>query len=202
MKKLLRWLYNNSANILSASRILTPLILFWPGNLSIREKLTVIIFLAITDIFDGFLARKIGNEGKAGKFIDSFSDKVLIFSVLAFLYLEKIVNPKIVGALILGELLAFSIAVYGICLVWEKNRGRWIKNILEHWKVNAPGKLAMVFYFFMAIFIFISVIFPRNEIWAYFYLISFWGGLIFRVISIGYYVVDLNNWQKEYNKTL
>lgn len=199
MRKLLVWLYQNSANMLSASRILTPIILFGVEGLSIREKLTVIIFLATTDIFDGFLARKIGNEGKSGKFIDSFSDKVLIFSVLAFLYLEKIINSKIVGALILGEVLAFSIAVYGICLVWEKNRSQWIKNILEHWKVNAPGKLAMVFYFSMAICIFISVIFPRNEIWANLYFISFSGGLILRVFSIGYYIVDLNNWHGNHN---
>jgi phosphatidylglycerophosphate synthase len=91
-------------------------------------------------------------------------------------------------------------------LALEKTRIRGIsqavKIVLNHWKINAPGKLTMVFYFFMAIFVFLSVAFPQNEIWAYFYLISFWGGFIFRVISIGYYIVDLNNWQKEYNAAI
>lgn len=197
MKKLSSWLYQNSANLLSASRNLTPFILFGSWGLSIREKLMVIVVLAATDLFDGPVARKIKNEGDIGKFIDSFSDKVMIFSVLVFFFLEKIINPKIIGAIILGEVLSFAIASFGIYLAWEKTRDQWKKNILEHWKVNAPGKLAVVFYFSMAIFIFLTTIFPQNEIWTYLYIISFWGGFIFRIISIGYYVIDLNNWQKK-----
>lgn len=206
MKKMLKWLKWNSANILSASRILTPFILFWPGSLSVREKIIIIVFLAATDLFDGPLARKIGNAEGSGKFIDAFPDKVSIFSTLIFLLWEKIVDPRIIGAIILGEALPLSIACFGIGLAWGKNPKRnisqTIKTVLAHWKINAPGKLAMVFYFSMGIFIVLFTIFPQNGIWAYLYIISFWGGLIFRVISIGYYVIDLSNWQKKYNATV
>lgn len=206
MKKLWKWLYWNSANILSASRFLAFPILFVPCNLSDWEKIIVIVFLAVTDLFDGPLARRIKNAEGAGKFIDAFSDKVMILSVLGFFLWEKIVDPRIISAIILGEALPLSIACFGIGLAWGKNPKRnifqTIKTVLAHWKINAPGKLAMVFYFSMGIFIVLSIIFPQNEIWAYLYIISFWGGLIFRVISIGYYVIDLNNWQKEYNSTV
>lgn len=206
MRRLLKWLYDNSANILSASRILAPFILFWPGSLSVREKIIAIVFLAATDLFDGPLARRIRNAEEAGKFIDAFSDKIMILSVLGFFFWEKIVDPGIISAIILGEALPLSIACFGIGLAWGKNPKRnisqTIKTVLAHWKINAPGKLAMVFYFSMGIFIVLSIIFPQNGIWAYLYIISFWGGLIFRIISIGYYVADLNNWQKEYNSTV
>lgn len=206
MKKLLKWSYRNLANMLSASRILTPLILFGPWSLSIREKIIVIVLLAATDLFDGLLARRIKNAEGVGKFIDAFSDKVMILSVLGFFLWEKIVDPRIISVIILGEALPLSIACFGIGLAWGKNPRRnfsqTIKTVLAHWKINAPGKLAMVFYFSMGIFIVLSVIFPQERIWAFLYAISFWGGLIFRVISIGYYIADLNNWQKEYNTML
>ena len=64
------------------------------------------------------------------------------------------------------------------------------------------GLAAMVFYFIMAGFIYLDVTFPRNEIFFHFYIVSFGVGFIFRVISIGYYVIDLNNWQKEYNSAV
>jgi phosphatidylglycerophosphate synthase len=204
MKKLLKWLHWNSANILSASRFLAPVVLFGPWSLSIREKIIIIVFLSATDLFDGPLARRIKNAEGIGKFIDAFSDKIMILSVLGFFFWEKIVDPRIIGAIILGEVIAFSIAGFGIFLAKNKRQGfsQTVKTVLEHWKINAPGKLAMVFYFSMGIFIVLSIIFPQNGIWAYLYIISFWGGLIFRVISIGYYVIDLNNWQKKYNATV
>jgi len=204
MKKLLKWLYWNSANILSASRFLAFPILFVPCNLSDWERIIAVVLLAATDLFDGLLARKIGNAEGIGKFIDSFSDKVMILSVLGFFLWEKIIDPRVIGAIILGEVLASSIAGFGIYLAKNRSRGisQTTKTVLEHWKINASGKLAMVFYFSMGIFIVLSIIFPQNGIWAYLYIISFWGGLIFRVISIGYYIADLNNWQKEYNTTL
>jgi phosphatidylglycerophosphate synthase len=206
MKRVLKWLRWNLANILSASRILTPVILFGSWDLSIREKIAGVIFLAATDLFDGFLARKIGNEKGIGRVIDSLSDKILIFSTLVFLLWEKIIDPRITGVIILGEALPFSIACFGVGLAWSKNQNRDFSQtteiVLEHWKINAPGKLALAFYFLMSIMVALSVFFSQNGMWIYFYFISFLGGLIFRVISVGYYISDLNNWQKEYNKTL
>jgi phosphatidylglycerophosphate synthase len=206
MNRLLKWLYQNSANLLSASRVLTPLILFGAGRLSIREKVIAIVILAATDLFDGPLARRIKNADGVGKFVDSFSDKVMILSVLGFFLWEKIIDPRIIGLIILGELLPFSIACFGVGLAWRKKAkkelSQTVKIVLEHWSINAPGKLTMVFYFSMGVFIALSIIFPQNEILVYIYLVSFGGGLIFRFISIGYYIVDLNNWQREYNSKL
>jgi phosphatidylglycerophosphate synthase len=206
MSRLLKWLYRNSANILSASRILTPFILFGVGSLNIREKVIAVVILAATDLFDGPVARRINNADGVGKFVDSFSDKVMILSVLGFFLWEEIIDPRIIATIILGELLPFSIACFGVGLAWRKNAkkefSQTVKTVLEHWSINAPGKLTMVFYFSMGIFVALSIIFPRNEMLVYIYLVSFGGGLIFRFISIGYYIVDLNNWQKEYNSKL
>jgi phosphatidylglycerophosphate synthase len=217
MKKLLKWLRWNSANIVSASRILAPLILFGPGNLSIREKIIAIVLWAATDFIDGPLARKIGNFNGIGKVIDAFSDKVMIFSVLWFLFQEEIISPLVAGAIILGETPASFIAVFGFYLATRKSFSSGIiksektikgklklifseakKTILDNWKISEAGRKAMVFYLAMAIFIFLHAFFSKSLAFEYLYLIAFSGGFILRAISLRYYVSDLRRWQKKY----
>ncbi len=162
----------------------------------------VVVILASTDIFDGMIARKVGNAEGIGKIIDSFSDKVMIFSVLVFLFIYRIVDHWVISLVLLGEMLAFAIASAGIYLAVKKYSKKGLKEIIEtitsNWKISSVGKLAVVLYFLMAIFIFLRVFFPRNEALDLFYLVSFWAGFLMRLISIGFYIADLYGWQKRY----
>lgn len=207
MKKLWKWLYWNSANILSASRFLTPAILFGPWGLSVKAAFVSILLLGLTDALDGWVARRIGNFEGIGRALDIIADKTMLFVASIWILLEVAsINPVIIKMIIAGEALSFSMAPLASILVWKKNQNRKffqiIQEVLEKCKTNIQGKRAMFCYFSMTGFIYLNIAFPGNEIFFHFYLVSFGVGFIYRVISIGYYAVDLNNWQKEYNSTV
>lgn len=218
MKKLLKWLRWHLANIMSASRFLAILIHFEPWNSWSNEmKLSFILLLCFTDFLDGKVARVSGNFNGSGQFIDAFADKVMIFSVLWFLFQEKIINPFVAVAIILGEAPAAFIAIFGFYLAVRKSFSSGIiksektikgklklifseakKTILDNWKISEAGRKAMVFYSAMAIFIFLHAFFSENLAFECLYLVAFSGGFILRVVSLRHYVSDLKKWQKKY----
>ena len=92
-------------NALTISRIvLLPVLIglfFIPGANAAWWALWIYVFCAVTDFFDGYLARKLGSMSAFGTFLDPISDKILVVSLLmalaAFDRLEGIwVVPAIV----------------------------------------------------------------------------------------------------------
>ena len=80
-------------NHLSIARIiLTPLflILFLSGESYLMQiSLAVYVIAAITDWYDGWLARKFNYITQTGKFLDPLADKILVSAAFfAFAYLE------------------------------------------------------------------------------------------------------------------
>lgn len=73
-------------NILTVSRILLlPVLIglfFVPGGTAAWIACWIYIFCAVTDFFDGYLARKFGTTSNFGAFLDPISDKILVSSLL------------------------------------------------------------------------------------------------------------------------
>jgi cardiolipin synthase len=73
-------------NALTISRIvLLPVLIglfFVHGAAAAWWALWIYIFCAITDFFDGYLARKFGSTSGFGTFLDPISDKILVVSLL------------------------------------------------------------------------------------------------------------------------
>ncbi|WP_195515061.1 CDP-alcohol phosphatidyltransferase family protein [Paraclostridium bifermentans] len=69
-------------NLITASRILGAFLLFLTEPFS---KLFLIIYIAcgISDVFDGYIARKFKTESKTGRALDSIADMVLIGVMLS-----------------------------------------------------------------------------------------------------------------------
>lgn len=89
--------YYNLANLLSASRILlTPPILLlllasWPEGYFVGTWLFLLAM--ITDVVDGYLARRGKGSSSLGVFLDLIADKVLVLAVLVLLaYLGAVPN--------------------------------------------------------------------------------------------------------------
>jgi len=58
------------------------LLLYFPGRLSCVLAAAAFVFAAITDLLDGYIARRSNTVTSMGKFLDPLADKVLICSVL------------------------------------------------------------------------------------------------------------------------
>lgn len=104
-------------NILTLSRILAvPLLVFllWPGARHFEYALAFALYalMAVTDYFDGYLARAQGTVSKLGIFLDPIADKIMIAAVIVMLVLSRDISGfETIAALII---LLREIAVSGL----------------------------------------------------------------------------------------
>lgn len=76
--------------IISLTRI--PLALIFLKT-SIEIRLTAIFFAALSDFFDGWIARRFGLVSRIGATIDPLTDKLFVFFVSIILLMEKDLHP-------------------------------------------------------------------------------------------------------------
>jgi cardiolipin synthase len=70
-------------NLISISRIvLIPLFIYFLFINKWLYALCVFFFASVTDILDGWSARRLGQESKLGRFLDPLADKFLVVSAL------------------------------------------------------------------------------------------------------------------------
>jgi cardiolipin synthase len=104
-------------NILTLSRILAvPILVFllWPqpGRIDYAFAFGLYALMAITDYFDGYLARAQGTVSKLGVFLDPIADKIMVAAVILMLVLTDDVSGfATIAALII---LLREIAVSGL----------------------------------------------------------------------------------------
>lgn len=99
---------NNIANILTVARLLLlPIIIalfFVDTGWSAWLCLLVYTIGAITDFFDGYLARKLNQISAFGTFLDPISDKIFVSTILILL----VAFGQITGAWIILVILIFA----------------------------------------------------------------------------------------------
>jgi len=123
-------------NIISIIRILLifPLIYFlsYPSLNSKTIVITILILMYISDILDGYLARKLNQISETGKIIDPLADKIAIVSAVIVLFLQGKIETWFFIVVVLRDLL---ILIFGLYLK-TKN-----KVVLMS---NYPGKIAVL----------------------------------------------------------
>ncbi len=101
----------NLANKLTLLRILSVpvivILLYYPGVITSWIALVVFMAAAVTDLFDGIVARRQQLVTNFGKFLDPLADKLLICSVLVML-VNNGWAPAWVVILIIGRELAVT----------------------------------------------------------------------------------------------
>ena len=129
------WL-NQLPNQLTLGRIVAiPVLLFiYPIGFTFTNVLCALIFAAagVTDILDGYVARRYGQETRMGALLDPVADKMLSGATLLLL-----ADSQALPAWICGFLLCRDIAVSGVRLIAAES-GHTIK-------VSGFGKLKTVF---------------------------------------------------------
>jgi phosphatidylglycerophosphate synthase len=99
------------ANYISIARIFLALTLILTKPLS-TTFFVIYLFCGISDIFDGYIARKTGTTSRFGDKLDSFADLILVVVLMVVLY--PIINPDIkiiVWIVIIGVIRAISMTV-------------------------------------------------------------------------------------------
>jgi cardiolipin synthase len=86
----------NIPNLLSLSRIfLIPVFLYFLFRPEVHMKIWALVIFSIaslTDLFDGWSARKLNLETELGKFLDPIADKILVIATLAgFVMLDPLI---------------------------------------------------------------------------------------------------------------
>ena len=82
--------YANQITILRIFLIPVMVLVFFLNQENPRYYLTSIFFIAaITDYLDGYLARKLKQVSKLGKFLDPVADKLLVISSLLLLLVDN-----------------------------------------------------------------------------------------------------------------
>lgn len=83
---------NSVANYISVSRMILSLTLFLTEPLG-AAFLCIYLIIGVSDILDGYIARKTGSASKLGEKLDSIADMVFDFILIIILY--PVVNPGI-----------------------------------------------------------------------------------------------------------
>ena len=103
----------NLPNVLTLTRILLipVFVVLFVSPTPERSLAAAIVFVvaAVTDLFDGYLARRRGQVTKLGRLLDPIADKLLVLSALVVL-----VQVDRVGALLAILIIAREVAVTGI----------------------------------------------------------------------------------------
>ena len=79
----------NLPNVLTLIRlVLIPvfiILFYWPTDLSNLYAAIVFIIAALTDLLDGYLARKLKLTTKFGAFLDPVADKIIVCTALVLI---------------------------------------------------------------------------------------------------------------------
>lgn len=130
-------------NIITIARILLiPVVV---SQLYLKHYIwafTLLALSAITDVLDGFIARKFNMVTKLGTILDPLADKLMQFTVFACLAIYKLIPGWLVTLLFLKE---FTMGI-GTAILLKK------KLVI---KANASGKSATVIFYTTAFVVFI-----------------------------------------------
>lgn len=168
-------------NILSYVRILLiPLIIV--SYLTLKNYLlTVLLIIAsgLTDVVDGFIARKFDMVTDFGKFIDPVADKLTQIALMACIVPRYFWAIILIAVMALKELLLFSWGVKTFNQSEKVNSARWY------------GKVCTLFVYSVIIVLFLSPIISLPLFWAYALIVTAGIVVIWSTVMYGLFYHNL-----------
>jgi cardiolipin synthase len=169
-------MFKHIPNILTIFRfLLIPVILYFIFTGNYILGFVFFTISGITDILDGFIARKFNLISNFGKLMDPLADKLTQISVLASLAIVKIIPVWILAIVILKEL----IMVIGASFLYGKD-----VVVYSKWY----GKLATVLFYFAIVISLITKQFGITGFWVNCGLFIYYIAVISTVFSLIMYV--------------
>jgi len=180
-------LKTNIPNILTWIRIAAIPVIVWCFFSDIRyeganaaRQIAGILFglAAITDLFDGYLARKLEQTSKFGEFLDPVADKLMVATTLVLLVQS---DPRITVALMAAVIIGREITVSAL-REWMAGLGEG-----ELVKVGFGGKLKTTFQMFGIAF----MVYEKPLFGIDIYPLGYWLLLVAAVMTLWSMVVYL-----------
>ena len=172
-------MFKNIPNILTIIRfILIPIILNFIFQGDYISGIIIFSISGLTDVLDGFIARKFNLISNFGKLMDPLADKLTQISVLAALVSVKIIPVWILAIVVLKEL----IMVVGASFLYGKD-----VVVYSKWY----GKLATVLFYLAIVFSLVIKQFNLVGIWEHLTLTTYCLALIATVFALIMYVKAL-----------
>jgi cardiolipin synthase len=145
----------NLPNMLTLSRfVLIPvyIIVFAYGH--IFGAFLILVLAGLTDILDGYIARKKGQITQLGIMLDPLADKTMMMVVVLSLVFENLIPWEAAAAMFIREVgMIISSAVFHF-------RGKLTVP------ANLMGKLTTVLYYFAILFIVLEMNFALTFLWT------------------------------------
>jgi cardiolipin synthase (CMP-forming) len=107
--------FNLPNNLTYGRLVAVPVVaglLLWGGNNARWLALAIFILAAVTDFFDGYLARKWGQQSALGRMLDPIADKVLVAVILLVLAADRTITGGHIWAAII--ILSREVLVSGL----------------------------------------------------------------------------------------
>ena len=185
----LRLVTNNMSlpNILSLSRIFcVPLIAFCVIRFNeynnYRYVALFTVFCAgVSDLLDGYFARKRNETTRMGIYLDSIADKLLIISVFILLSLDNLWPEPRFPAWLLIIVIAKEIVITVGALCITCSTGKTLKPSIF-------GKISTAMQMCVIVIVLLGNIIPLEIV-----ITSFWMVAVFTCVSIAYYIYFVLN---------
>jgi cardiolipin synthase (CMP-forming) len=103
-------------NLLTAARIVaTPYVFFLTWRRSYTPVIVLFIAIGLTDVADGFIARRFHASSRLGAYLDPIADKLLLSGMFVTLFLARLIDPWL-ALIVLGRDLLILLAAAGFYL--------------------------------------------------------------------------------------
>lgn len=169
-------------NILTTLRIiLIPIIVYFTLSEQYITAVCFLILSGITDILDGFIARKYNCVSNFGTLFDPLADKLTQISTLVVLVIQNIIPLWILLIVIIKEVLMIS----GAAFLYDKNT-----VIGSKWY----GKAATVLFY---IAMFISILNRQFNLDIYFYMYIYYIAIALTIFALCMYFKTFYKIKKE-----
>ena len=181
---------HTKSNYLSLFRIFLAIpIFYYLGKIQQEESARYIVFglwflTYLTDIGDGYLARKFNEVTEMGKIIDPLADKIVISIIIIKFYLDGLIPDFYFFIIILRDVIIFLGGIYV-----SKRIGKVLPS-------NKLGKMTV----FSIMLFFIAVLFNFENTIPWLYSFFYYVSIVFAFASVGGYAIrgyDAIKWNRE-----
>ena len=128
----------NVPNLLSAFRLVSPLAIICTNNFWL--SFCIFIAAALSDFFDGYIARRFNQKSEFGALLDPVADKVFVMSLYIYFMLCGVINWGVTAIVIIRDILIMC----GV-LFLKANNIRVVATPIWESKINTALQFALLF---------------------------------------------------------